>query len=147
MSTFGTAVQTSAAAAGAAYATFHTGAGRRAFLREIGMFTLTATPTQVGVVYPNNTPVATTSTTPVAHDVADAAPTCALDVAWSTAPTVAGSPNWLRQVNLGPAIGAGVVWKLALDERIILAKSQYLSFWNFGASAASALNIYVEYDE
>lgn len=147
MPTFGTAVQTSAPAAGAAYATYHTGAARRAFLREIGMFTVTATPTPVGVVYPSNTPVATTSTTPVAHDAADAAPTSALDTAWSTAPTIAGSPNWIRQVNLGPAIGAGVVWKLALDERIVLAKSAYLAFWNFGASPASALNIYCEVDE
>lgn len=146
MPTFGTAVlATPAAASGAAYATFHTGANRRAFIRKLIVTTTSATQTQMGLILSSNTPVATTSTTPQPYDAADATSTAALDTAWSTAPTV--GTNYLQVFTLGAAVGAGLTDKWALDERIILAKSVWLVLWNLGASGGAACSVTVEYDE
>lgn len=146
MPTFGTAVlSTPAAAAGAAYATFHTGAARRAFIRKILVTTTQTVTSPVGLILASNTPVATTSTTPVAYDQADATPTCALDTAWSGVPTV-GS-NYLEIFTLGPAIGAGVTDQWSRDALITLAKSSWLVFWNPSGSAGSILSITISYDE
>lgn len=142
-----TAASTAAAAAASAIATFHTGANRRAFIREINISLQSATYTPFGLVFAANVPVATTSTTPVALDANDAVPTCGLDTTWSTAPTIGGSPLYLRQFDLGPAIGAGVIYKVALDERLVVPKSSWLVFWNLSAALAGACHISIEYDE
>lgn len=149
MPVYTTAATTPAAAAGAPYATFHTGANRRAFIREIHYSTQSATFSQIGIVYPNNGPTATTSTTPVAHDTDDATPTCALDTAWGVAPTIAVTPSWLRKHDLGPAQGQILIQTMPLDNEgvITLAKSTFLVFWNFGAAAGSALDIVIVYEE
>ena len=134
-----------AAATAAAYATINTTANRRALLREIGFFTTAATASSVSLGTPANTPVATTTIVPNAHDAADAASSALLGTAWSTAPT---APTVFdRKATLGAAVGAGVMWKLALDERIIIAMSAWKVLWNHGAATASALDVYVEYDE
>jgi hypothetical protein len=150
MPVFTTAVTASvAAAASASYYTFHTGANRRGFLREKRTSTTTATYSPVGLVYPNNTPVATTSTTPVDHDTQDATPTCALDTAWSTAPTIAATPNWLETIALGPAQGQILIETYPLDGqgKITIAKSTYIVGWNFGGNAGSALAVTIIYEE
>lgn len=150
MPTYTTAVTaTPAPATGAAYYTFHTGANRRAFVREKRTSTTQAVYSAVGTVYPNNTPVATTSTTPQPHDAQDATATCALDTAWSTAPTIAGSPNWLETIALGPAQGQILIETYPLDGqgKITIAKSTFLVGWNFGAASAAVLAVTVIYDE
>ena len=136
-----------AAAPGAAYFTFHTGAGRRAFIRQISYFCQTALTANIGIIYPSNSPVASVSTTPIPNDLADASPTCAADTAWSVVPTIPGSPNWIEEVTLGPATGAGVIEPLARDEMIVLAKSAYLVWWNFGAQPGPALSVGIIYEE
>jgi hypothetical protein len=150
MPVYSTAVTaTPAAAAAASYYTFHTGPNRRAFLREKRTSTTTATYTPVGLVYPNNTPVATTSTTPVAHDTQDADPTCSLDTAWATAPTIAPTPNWLETIALGPAQGQILIETYPLDGqgKITIAKSTYIVGWNFGGNQGSSLAVTVIYEE
>jgi hypothetical protein len=135
---------------GAAYYTFHTAASRRAFLREKRTSTTTFIYSPVGLVYPSNTPVATTSTTPQPHDTNDAAATCALDTAWSTAPTIAVAPNWLEVVAFGPASGQILIETYPLDGqgKITIAKSTYLVAWNFGgANTGQALAVTVIYEE
>jgi hypothetical protein len=146
MPTFSTAVlATPAAANGAAYATFHTGANRRAVIRKIIMTSTQTTTTQVGLILSSNTPVATTSTTPQPLDAADATATAALDTAWSTAPTI-GS-NFFEEFTLGPSIGAGLTDQWSRDASITLAKSVWLVFWNPGGSAGSACSLTILYDE
>ncbi len=82
---------------------------------------------------------------PNAHDAADATSTALLGTVWSTAPT---APTVFdRKCTLGAAVGAGVMWKLAIDERIVLAKSAWKVLWNHGATTGSILDIYFEYDE
>lgn len=145
MPTFTAGATTPGAGAAAAYDTENTGANRRGFLRELGFSTTTAVASSIGLGVPANTPVATTTITPQAHDAADAASTVLVGTAWSTAPTVPAT--FFRKFTLGAAVGAGVIWKLALDERIILAKSTWFTAWNYGAATASPLDCYVEYDE
>lgn len=146
MPTFGTGVlATPAAAAGAAYATFHTGAVRRAVIRKI-IITATSTVTSpVGLILSSNTPVATTSTTPQPYDAADATSTAALDTAWSGVPTV--GTNYLEMFTLGPAIGAGITDQWSRDAAITLAKSTWLVFWNPSGAAGAPLSLTIVYDE
>jgi len=138
---------TPAAAAGAAYYSFHTGANRRGFLREKRTSTTTAVYSPVGLIYAANTPVATTSTTPQPHDAQDAAATCALDTAWSTAPTIGA--NWLETIALGPAQGQILIETYPLDGqgKITIAKSTFIVGWNFGGNAGSALAVTIIYEE
>lgn len=145
MPTFTAGATTPAPVTAAAYATVNTTANRRAILREIGAFTTAATASSIGVGTPANTPVTSTTVAPNPHDGADAASTALLGTAWGTAPT---APTIFdRKVTLGAAVGAGVIFKLALDERIFIAKSAWKVLWNYGAATASALDVYVEYDE
>jgi hypothetical protein len=145
MPTFSVSGTTAAIGTAAAYVTLGTTANRRALVREIGMFAGTAVACFVAEGIPANTPVATTTLVPVAHDAADAASTATLGTAWSTAPTVA--TVFRRQTVLGAAVGAGTIWKLALDERIIIAKSAFDMLWNNGGSTSAPLSVYFEYDE
>lgn len=152
MSTYTTAVTASATpVAAAAYWTFHTGANRPARLREKRSSTTVAVYSPVGLVFPNNTPVATTSTTPQPHGASSVEPaaTCALDTAWSTAPTIAGSPNWLETVAFGPAQGQILIETYPLDGQgaLTIPKSTYLVGWNFGGNTAGTLAVTVIYDE
>lgn len=145
MPTFTVGFTTPAAGTASAYDTFSTGANRRALLREQGFFTTAATSSSIGFGVPANTPANSTTVTPQPHDAADAASTALVGTAWTTSPT-APTTFW-RKVTLGAAVGAGVIWKVALDERWILAKSAFFVHWNYGAATASALDAYLEYDE
>lgn len=146
MPNYHTSVTASAAAAsGAAYFTIHTGATRRIQIRKLIVTTNATTTSQVGMIKASNTPVATTSTTPQANDAADAAAGWALDTAWSTAPTIGA--NFMESFTLGPAIGAGITDKWALDEVIILATAVWLVAWNTGGSAGSACAVTAEANE
>lgn len=147
MPVYSTGFTSVAAAAGAPYFTFHTGSGRRAFIRQVSYFCEGALAAPIGLVFPNNTPVATTSTTPQPNDPADAAATCSADTAWSTVPTIAGTPEWLRQYWLGPAVGAGVIEPLARDEMIVVPKSSYLVWWNFSGFPGPQLAVSIVYEE
>jgi hypothetical protein len=146
MPNYGAAVlSTPAAASGAAYATFHTLAVRRARMYKFIMTNTQTVFSQVGLIRSSNSPVATTSATPQPYDAADAAATALLDTAWSTAPTV--GTGYLEEFSLGPAQGAGLqdIWQS--DKEITLAVSTWLVFWNPGAGAGGIQSLTVVYDE
>lgn len=145
MPTYTVAATTAAIGAAAAYVTVNTTAARRALIREIGMFAGTAVACSIGLGTPANTPTTTTTVVPQAHDAADAVSTALLGTAFGTAPT---APTiFQRQTILGAAVGAGTIWKLALDERVIVAKSAWTCLWNFGAATSAPLTVYFEIDE
>lgn len=145
MPVFTVGASTPAPVTAAAYATVNTTANRRAKIKEIGCSTNAATASSVGLGTPANTPVATTTIVPGAHDAGDAASTALLGTAWSTAPT---APTVFdRKFTLGAGVGAGFIWKWATDEMIAIAKSAWKVLWNFGSATASVLDMYVEYDE
>jgi hypothetical protein len=134
-----------AAAAGAAYATLHTGASIRCRIQEIGLFVNAATASSVGLIRPSNTPVATTSVLGLAEDPADPVSTINVDTAWSTAPTI--GTQFLRRITIPATIGNGIVWSWPPGAELIVTTSSWLVFWNFGAGAGSVLNGYVKWIE
>jgi hypothetical protein len=143
--TFEVATTTAAIASGAAYVTLGTTAARRAAIREINVFAGSAVSCAVGEGVPSNTPVPTTTIVPQPKDPADAASTALLGTAWSTPPT---SPAvFRRETILGAAIGSGVIWKFALDERTWVPKSAFSVLWNFGGATSAPLTVTIEYDE
>jgi hypothetical protein len=145
MPTYEVATTTAAIANAAAYCTLGTTAARRAAIREIDVFAGTAVACSIGEGVPANTPVATTTIVPQPKDPADAASTALLGTAWSTAPT---SPTvFRRETILGAAVGSGVIWKFALDERTWVPKSAFSVLFNFGAAASAPLTVTIEYDE
>lgn len=145
MPVFEVATTTAAIATAAGYTTFGTTAARRAGIREIGCYAGTAVSCSIGEGIPANTPVPTTTIVPVAKDAADAASTATLGTAWSTPPT---APSvYRRQTILGAAVGSGNIWKFALDELTMLAKSTFQTLFNFGAATSAPLTLYIEYNE
>jgi hypothetical protein len=137
---------TTAAGSGAAYATFHTGATRRAYIREIRIFNTAATASPVGLIRPNNTPTASSSVTPVAYDVNDAGATAVADTAWSAAPTI-GANVFLRKSNLANVQGAYDVWTFPQVTGLPLAVSSFYVLWNYGGSTGAALDVTIVYEE
>jgi len=150
MSVYSTAVTaTPAPATAAPYYTFHTGANRPARLREKRTSTLSAVYSPVGLILASNTPIATTSTTPQPHDYSTTAATatCAMDTAWSTAPTI--GTNYYETVALGPAQGQILIETYPLDGQgaIAIPKSTFIVGWNFSGNTASALAVTIIYEE
>jgi hypothetical protein len=145
MPTFEVASTSGPIGTAAAYTSMTTTANRRAAIREIGVFAGTAVACFVGEGIPANTPTVTTSVVPQPKDANDAASTATVVTAWGTAPT---APSvFRRQTVLGAAVGAGTIWKFALDERTWMSKSTWECLWNFGASTSAPLTYYYEYDE
>jgi hypothetical protein len=133
---------TVAAASGAAYCTFHTGASRVARIRELGLSVNAATASSFGLIRPSNTPVASTSVLVLPEDPTDPAGTVNVDTAWSTAPTI--GTVFLRKFTVPAVIGNGVIWTWNPGEELIINLSAYLVLWNFGAGAGSVLNGYIK---
>lgn len=145
MNVYEVATTTAAIATAAGYVTLNTTAARRAGVREIGTYAGTAVSCPIGEGIPANTPVATTTIVPQAKDAADATSTALLGTAWSTPPT---APSvFRRQLILGASVGSGNIWKFALDELTVLAKSTWSTLWNFGAATSAPLTMYFEYNE
>jgi hypothetical protein len=145
MPTFEVASSSVATGTAAAYTSFLTTANRRAAIREIGVFAGTAVACFVGEGIPANTPTTTTSIVPQPKDANDAVSTALAVTVWGTAPT---APTvFRRQTVLGAAVGAGTIWKFALDERTWMSKTTWEVLWNFGASTSAPLTYYYEYDE
>lgn len=146
MPTYSVSFTTTAASAGAAYCTFHT-TTRNAFIREIRIFNTAATASPVGLIRPNNTPVASTSVTPQTYDD-DAAATALADTAWSTAPTI-GANVFMRKSNLANVQGSFDVWTFPQSSGLVVHNTgtQYIVLWNYGGSSGAALDVTIVYEE
>lgn len=145
MPTYEVAFSTAAIGTAASYTTLNTTANRRAAIREIGVYAGTAVACFVGEGIPANTPVTSSTVVPQPKDASDAASTALLGTAWGTPPT---APTvFRRETVLGAAVGAGNIWKFALDERTWLLKSTWETLWNFGVATSAPLTMYMEYDE
>ena len=144
MARYSCAVTTPAAATGAAFATFHSTASDKPRIVEIGFFNNAATASSVQLIRPANTPVASTSVLGQAEEVADPAGTCNIDTAWSTAPTISTNVP-LRRVVLPATAGAGVIW--TFPQGLTIPISGWIVLWNYGGSTASALSLYIVWDE
>lgn len=143
MARYSCGIVTPAAAAAAAYATFHSIATDKPRIVEIGIFLNAATASSIQLIRASNTPVATTSVLGQAEEVADPAGTCNLDTAWSTAPTVGSIP--LRKTLLPATAGSGLIW--TFPQGLTIPISGWIVLWNYGAAAGSALQVYFVWDE
>jgi len=133
-----------AAANGAAYATFNSPT-RLSLVHEMQAFNLSSTTTaKIVLGKPANTPVATTTITPLGP-TAQAAATARMGTAWSTAPTAPTS--FMHGVPLAGVFGAGVVWKWAPDEYLQVAINEWLVWWNNGGATAGQPMLSVLYEE
>lgn len=147
MAVYSAAVRTPAAAAGAAYADVRTTAAERARIMEIGAFGTAATAASIGLVRPASSGTASTTTAGQPNDPGDAPATAAVGSAWSAAPTISGTPIYLRRFT-GPALaGAGVIWTFPLGSEIVVPVSGSFLLWNFGAAAGPALDLYIVWNE
>ena len=136
-----------AAAPGAPYFTFHT-TTRQGYIWSVSYFLLDAASTAIAIVYPSNSPVASSSINPAKLNQDDAAPTCAADVAWTTTPTIPAPPvESFGDYNFGPAVGAGAIDPVPQIRSIQVPKSSYLVWYNKGIVAGSRLAVTIRYEE
>lgn len=142
-------VRTPAAAAGAPYATILAGSGQRMRIQEIGVSLSAATASSVGLIRTLTVGTATTSQIGAAADPADSAAVGAIATAWSTAPTIAATPVYLRRFATAAAIGPAVIWTWPSDQPLVATNGATTSLvlWNFGAAAGAVLDIYIAWAE
>ncbi len=144
MPVYEASIRTPAAAAAAAYATINAGT-RSIKIEEIGIATIAATASSVGLGRPANTPVATGTVLGQQIDPNDVAALGSVAGTWSTAPT---APTvLLRRVTLAAAIGAGVIWVPEDGAEWRISASGFITLWNHGAAAGSILDIYCRFSE
>jgi hypothetical protein len=119
----------------------------RAYVREIGVTVgvAGASPT-IGIIRPLAIGVTPTSPKTVqGEDTANAAGTATSAVAWTTAPTIAGTPLYLRRVTLPATLGAGWVWTFAPEELVIpVSSSLLIDLAALSAAVATAIDFYVK---
>ena len=152
MSYFEAAVQTTGAAAGAAFCmlqnTGATGKGRMR-LRELGLTTNAGTLSSVGLI--RAATVGTTSGSPTPGQVTDdldtTTPLGQIVIGWSVAPTIAGTPLYLRQFVAAAVQGSGIVWTWPIEAPLVVSPTAGLLLWNFGGGAGSALSVYARWEE
>lgn len=136
-------------AAGAAFAEFRNSSTRRCQIEEIGFFNAAATLGAVGIVRSNaqGTGGATTLLGQ-AEDPNNPAATATLAVAaFTSAPTFTAT-NAMRRSMIPASIGAGIIWSWPGSDRLIVAPSASLVFFNqHTAAATAAWDIYVTWIE
>jgi hypothetical protein len=149
---FEVAVQTAAAAAGAAYAEFqNTDAanGRVLHLVECGFTTNAATLSKVGLIRSAAVGVASGTPSPgqtkAAYDVTT--PKGQVVVNWSSPATIAATPYFFRQLVAAAVAGSGTVWPDQSDAWEIPPGGSLL-LWNFdGSLSGSILSAFFKWRE
>lgn len=149
---FEVAIQAPSAAAGSPICMLqNTGAPGSARIRlaEFGLTTNAATLSQVGLV--RALTIGTPSGIPAPgqpdDDLDTTVPVGKLVNGWSIAPTIAGTPYYLRQLVAAAQQGSGIVWTWPSDRPIVISPGDGLLLWNFGSGNSSALTVYAAWEE
>lgn len=133
--------------AAARLAELRTTATDRGYIREIGVSVgvAGASPT-IGLIRPNAIGVTPTSPkTAQSNDPAQPAGTLTTAVAWGTAPTLPGSPVYLRRVTLPATLGAGWVWSFGYGELVVpVSSSLLIDLVAISAAVATAIDFYFD---
>jgi phage tail sheath gpL-like len=143
-SLYSVALRITGPSAGAAYLSLVAASTKSVIVREIGVVTVAATATNVGIIRAATVGTASTSTAGQPHRTTADAATASVKSAWSSAPTIAGSPVYLRKAPLPATTGASVTWD-GLD--FVLEPSTGLLIWNYGGSAAADADIHIVWEE
>jgi hypothetical protein len=141
---YSVALRITGPASGAPFVSIATASTKPIIVREVGLVLVAATSSSVGLVRAATVGAASTSTAGQPHRTLASAPTASVKSAWSDAPTIAGSPVYMRRLVLPATIGASVTWEnLAMH----VEPSAALLLWNFGGGAASDVDLYVTWEE
>jgi hypothetical protein len=149
--TYGVSDRSASVTAAARLAEFRTGSTQRAFIREIGVSVgvAGASPT-IGIIRPNA--IGVTPTSPKAgqpEDTAAPASTMTSAVAWGTAPTLPGTPIYMRRVTLPATLGAGWVFSWNPGEELVvpISSSLLIDLVAISAATATAVDWYIKWVE
>ena len=112
---------------------------------EIGVFASTAVALSVGLVRSATIGATFTTVTPAADDTSLGSATALVDTAITTAPTLAGTPLYLRKAVLPATIGAGIIWSFPMG--LVVPVSASMLLWNYGGSTGPAVEGYWTFDE
>lgn len=123
----------------------------KVFIREIGVSVgvAGAAPT-IGIIRPNAIGVTPTSPkTAQASDTGNPAGTGVTAVAWGTAPTLPGTPIYIRRVTLPATLGAGWVWSWPPGEELAVpvSSSLLIDLIALSAAVATAIDFYIRFAE
>lgn len=141
--------QSVAAAGGAAYVELRGGANNQFKIREIGVTTTAATVSPVGLIRAlaqSVTPAGTFLGQPCENSAQVPAATAIPSTTFGTAPTITAN-TYLRQIILPAVIGAGMVWAWSERDPLVIAKAGSLLLWNYSATLAGILTVYIKWDE
>ena len=142
------AVTTVAAASAAAFSEFEPNGTRRAYVREVGIFSQAATALSKGQLgRPGNTPTAGSLTAGQAQDPGNTGGTAGFTTTWTTAPTAPSVP--MRQFDFNNVVGSGVIFTWPSDGELVAGPTRANSvvFWNAGASTGPACDQYAVWGE
>lgn len=144
MALFEASVATAAANANAPYLQIHT-QNPRIRVKQIEIISTQATLVQLGLARSAMLGSGPTFVVGQAIDPADQVLSVTqLEIAWGAAPTIAGTPVYLKRGHINNIPGNGLVWPFP-DGRWIPASSG-LVIWNIGASAGPILFVNVLWD-
>jgi hypothetical protein len=141
-------VVTGAPSAGAPFCTFHTTTfGVKITGIRVSVFTPAAAAQPALVLRPNNTPVATTSYTPLPLNPRDSLAAAELiDLAWSTAPTVATTTIAIESFVFPISAGSGFAWTYDFNRELIVPASSWIVIWNAGSGAGPTIRAQFAYE-
>jgi hypothetical protein len=124
-----------------------TAATDRLYVAEIGFSLNAGTASSVGLIRSLTLGTSSSTAAGQAQDPGDAAAVGTVDYAWSAAPTIAGSPVYMRRCVCPATAGYTVIWVFPKPIVVTNAATGGLLLWNFGASTASILSAYACWEE
>jgi hypothetical protein len=144
------ATTTVAAVTVAAYSEFEPNGTRRAYVREVGVFSQAATAagkTQLG--RPGNTPTGGAISAPNGQDPANTAATAGITTTWTAAPTAPSAANTMRQFDFPATAGSAYIATWPPDGELIVGptRANSLILWNGSGSTGPAMSQYVVWSE
>ena len=139
---------TGGASTNSAYVDFRTNSTVPAQILEIGITLATGSNTELGLLRTATVGTTSTTQTPEKMDPASAAATLVIGTAWSSAPTIAGTPLDLIRQYIGGTVGNGAIWTFhSDDDRLLIAVSSSIVLWNRGAAQGATLHGWVKWRE
>lgn len=142
------AILSAAAATAATYVELKGNATRRAKVRELGMFSTSATAAnKTQLMRPGTVGTQTSTVAGFPQDPADAAGVTLLSATWSVAPLV--GTTILRQWDFNNVIGSGVIFTWPSDGEVTIPAAAPVSIviWNAGAAGGPASDVYFVWSE
>jgi hypothetical protein len=140
---FEAAISTVAANSGAPFSEFEPNGTRRAYVREIAIFSQAATALSKGQIgRPANTPTGGTLVVGQAQDPSNAAGTAGFTTTWATTPTAPTVP--MRQFDFANVTGSGLIYTWPTDGELISGPTRASSviLWNGGSSTGPICSQY-----